>query len=142
MTCSITNRYKNVNNKLYYRPRRPILRGSPQRRALVIRLRVATPRKPNSARRPVVKVFASSKRKTIAHIPGIGHSLRRYSKVYISGVGARDLPGVNYSCIRGKLDFEGLRTKTKRRSIYGVKRDPIKATYVRRKFRELVKTKI
>ena len=141
MSCTINTRINNKANKLYYRPRRPILKLSPQRRALVIRLRVATPRKPNSARRPVVKVFASSKRKTIAHIPGIGHSLRRYSKIHIHGVGARDLPGVNYTCIRGKLDFEGLRHKTKRRSIYGTKRDPSKATYVRKKFRELIKSK-
>jgi len=33
----------------------------------------------------------------------------------------RDLPGVNYSCIRGIYDFLGSINKTKRRSIYGAK---------------------
>ena len=139
MSCTTGNRIKKMHSRRYYKPKRPILKGSPQRRGLVIRLRIATPRKPNSARRPVVKLFASSKKSTIAHIPGSGHTLRRYSKIIISGVGARDLPGVNYSCIRGLLDFDALRHKTKRRSIYGVPRDPLKVTYVRRKFRELLK---
>lgn len=138
MSSTICNRVKRKNNKRYYRPRRPILKGSPQRRGLVIRVRIATPRKPNSARRPVAKALISSGRKTISHIPGKGHSLRRYSKILIHGVGARDLPGVNYTCIRGHLDFEPLRTKIRRRSIYGVPRDPLKITYVRRKLRELV----
>ncbi len=137
--ATVTNRFKNIKNKKYYRPRRPILKGSPQRRGLAIRVKIATPRKPNSARRPVVKALISSRRKTIAHIPGKGHSLRRYSKIMINGVGARDLPCVNYSCIRGKLDFEPLRHKIKRRSIYAVKRDPLKITYIRKKHRELVK---
>lgn len=138
MSSTITNRVKNKHNVRYYRPRRPILKMSPQRRGLVIRVRVATPRKPNSARRPVAKALITSGRKTISHIPGKGHSLRRYSKILIHGVGARDLPGINYTCIRGHLDFEPLRSKTKRRSIYGVPRDPLKITYIRKKLRELI----
>ena len=134
---SVHNKVKNVKNKLYYRPRRPVLKGSPQRRGVVIRLRICTPRKPNSARRPVVKLLLSSRRKTIAHIPGSGHSLKRYSKVMISGVGPKDLPGIHYTCIRGKFDCEAITRKTKRRSIYGVKLPPLKRTYVRRKLREL-----
>lgn len=137
LTCK-PQRLRNENTKLYYRPRRPVLKKSPQRRGLSIRVRVATPRKPNSARRPVVKAFLTSRRKTLAHIPGKGHSLRRYSKIMVNGVGARDLPCVNYTCMRGKLDFEALRSKTKRRSIYGVPRDPLKIKYIRRKHRELL----
>jgi small subunit ribosomal protein S12 len=131
------NKIKNLSNKLYYRPRRPVLKKSPQRKGVVIRLRICTPRKPNSARRPVVKLFLSSKRKTIAHIPGSGHSLKRYSKVIISGVGPKDLPGVHYTCIRGKFDCESLIKKTKRRSIYGVKLPPTQKVYIRKKLREL-----
>ncbi len=135
------NSYKNRNNFLYYRPNRPVLKGSPQRKGVVIRLRICTPRKPNSARRPVVKLFLSSKRKTIAHIPGSGHSLKRYSKVIISGVGPRDLPGVHYTCVRGKFDCEPIHRKTKRRSIYGVKLPAILKTYVRKKLREVANKK-
>ena len=134
---TINNKIKNIKNKLYYRPRRSVLKGSPQRKGVVIRLRICTPRKPNSARRPVVKVFLSSKRKTIAHIPGSGHSLKRYSKVIVSGVGPKDLPGVHYTCVRGKFDCEAIFRKTKRRSIYGVKLPPEKKTYIRKKLREL-----
>lgn len=131
------NKIKNINNFLYYRPKRPVLKGSPQRKGNVIRLRICTPRKPNSARRPVVKLFLTSKRKTIAHIPGSGHNLKRYSKVLISGVGPKDLPGVHYTCIRGHFDCEPLDKKTKRRSIYGVKLPALLKTHVRRKLREL-----
>lgn len=131
-------RLKKKNEFLYYKPRRPVLKKSPQRRGVVIRLRICTPRKPNSARRPVVKSMLSSRRKTIAHIPGSGHSLKRYSKIWVSGVGPRDLPGVHYTCIRGKMDLEPCFKKTKRRSIYGVKLPPIKRTHVRRKLRELI----
>jgi ribosomal protein S12 len=41
--------------------------------------------------------------------------------VLIEGGGARDLPGVYCNCIRGLFDLKGIYTKTKRRSIYGVK---------------------
>jgi ribosomal protein S12 len=58
----------------------------------------------------------------------------------ISGVGPKDLPGVHYTCIRGKLDCEALTQKTRRRSIYGVKLPALKKTYIRRKLRELIKS--
>lgn len=112
--------------KFYKRPKRnkrPKLNFGPQKRGVVVRLRICTPRKPNSARRPAVKLKLSTKKKALAHIPGQKHNLRRYSKVLISGGGARDLPVVNYTCIRGILDFSPQYTKRKRRSIYGVKRN-------------------
>jgi len=137
--ATLNQRRKNFNKHIYRRPGRPVLKGSPQRRGVVIRLRICTPRKPNSAKRPVVKLFLTTKRKTIAHIPGSGHTLRRHSRVLISGVGARDLPGVNYTCIRGKYDCDSISTKTKRRSIYGVKLPADKKTHVRRRLREMIK---
>ncbi len=135
--ATFNNKLKNKNNFVYRRPKRPVLKGSPQRRGVVIRARICTPRKPNSARRPVVKLMLSSRRKTVAHIPGSGHSLKRYSKVLIAGVGPKDLPGVNYTCVRGYLDCEPCFYKTKRRSVYGVKKPPMEKTYVRKKLREL-----
>ncbi len=99
-----------------------------------MRARIVTPRKPNSAKRPVAKVVLVNKKRVTAHIPGIGHSIRRYSKVMISGVGARDLPGVRYSLIRGIMDFHGLLKKKRRRSIYAAPQpDGIKR--MRRKLR-------
>lgn len=137
--ATLGQKHRKFNIFPYRRPKHPALRGSPQRRGITIRLRICTPRKPNSARRPVVKLFLSTKRKTIAHIPGSGHSLRRHSKVLISGDGPRDLPGVNYTCIRGVLDFEPMWSKTKRRSIYGVKTPAEQKTHTRRKLRDVVK---
>ncbi|MCL4137339.1 UNVERIFIED_CONTAM: hypothetical protein GTU68_024854 [Idotea baltica] len=102
-----------------------------------MRLRICTPRKPNSARRPVAKVKLSTKKKILAHIPGSGHNLRRHSRILASGNGARDVPVVNYTCIRGVYDFSPLYSKRRRRSIYGVKQNPELKTHVRRKFRNI-----
>lgn len=95
---------------------------NPQKKAIVKRVRIQTPRKPNSARRQVVKLVLGRKRYTVAYIPGKGHTLKKHSRVLIRGGGARDLPGVFASCIRGVFDLKGCNYKTKRRSIYGVKK--------------------
>lgn len=93
---------------------------APQNKSIVLKLRIVTPRKPNSARRPNVKVILSNNEYLIAHIPGSGHNLKRHSESLIRGGGARDLPGVGYTCIRGKYGLSGVVGISKRRSIYGV----------------------
>ena len=113
----------------------PALKKNPQLQGSVARSTIVTPRKPNSARRPVAKVFLSNDKRVTAHIPGIGHNLRRFSHTLIRGGGARDLPGVRYTCIRGVYDLIGVLKKTKRRSIYGVKWPATKDRRGRRKFR-------
>ena len=118
--------------------KRPKLNQSPQRKGIVLRLRICTPRKPNSARRPVVKAMLSTQKKALSHIPGAGHTLKRHSRTLIKGVGARDLPVVNYTCIRGVYDFEPLSKKRRRRSIYGVKLSSDLRTHVRRSIRNLL----
>jgi len=112
------------------------LKSNPQVRGVVMRARIVTPKKPNSARRPVVKVVLVNKNRVTAHIPGIGHNLRRHSTVLIRGGGARDLPGVSYSCIRGVYDLAGVVNRTKRRSIYGIPLKEHLKKKVRRKFRQ------
>ena len=124
------------NKRSYANKKNPILFNRPQIRGVVMKVRITTPRKPNSARRPVVKVLLSNKKHRVAHIPGIGHNLRKHSEVLISGVGARDLPGVHFSCIRGVYDFAPVYSKIRRRSIYGVKQPDIKKTKLRRKLRK------
>lgn len=86
---------------------------------------------------PVTKLKLSSKKKALAHIPGQGHNLRRHSRVLIHGTGARDLPVVNYTCIRDVYDFNPLYLKRRRRSIYGVKQLPELKKHVRRVLREV-----
>jgi small subunit ribosomal protein S12 len=62
-----------------------------------------------------------SNRKTVnCHIPGIKHSLQRYSTVLIRGGRVRDLPGIKYRLIRGKFDLKRVYDRLKARSKYGI----------------------
>jgi hypothetical protein len=74
-----------------------------------------------------------------AHIPGIGHTMKKYAKVLVRGRGPRDLPGVRYACIRGVLDFIGLKKKKRRRSIYGAEQNNLLKIRARRKYRSAIK---
>ena len=121
--------------KFKKRYRSAALTQCPQRKGDVIRPKIVTPKKPNSARRPVVKASLSNDKFVVAHIPGIGHNLRKHSDILVRGGGCRDLPGVRHTCVRGVLDFLGVKNKTRRRSIYGVKKPQQKITKLRRKFR-------
>lgn len=116
---TITQRRKTFRTKTNYNLS-PALKKCPQVRGRVVRLKIVTPRKPNSARRPVVKTKLVNKRRVTAHIPGIGHTLRRFSEVLIKGTGPRDIPGVNYRCCRGVYDLGPVLKKKRRKSIYGV----------------------
>lgn len=109
----------------------------PQVRGTIVKLRIITPKKPNSARRPVAKVKLVNKRRVTSHIPGIGHTLRKHADLLIRGGGARDLPGVNYSCCRGVYDLNGVLTKSRRRSIYGLAKPIHLKKKIRRKFRKI-----
>ncbi len=125
---------------VYKRPERnkkPKLNKGPQKKGVILRLRICTPRKPNSARRPAAKLKLTTKKRALAHIPGSGHNLRKFSKVLINGNAARDLPVVNYTCIRGVYDFAPLQNIRRRRSIYGLKLNSELKTHIRRKFRTL-----
>lgn len=130
-----------LKNKIYLKKkahkRTPALLQCPQVRGTVAKLKILTPKKPNSARRPVVKVKLVNKRRVTAHIPGIGHTLRKHADVLIRGGGARDLPGVCYSCSRGVYDLHGVFTKRRRRSIYGIAKPSSEKKKVRRKFRRV-----
>jgi small subunit ribosomal protein S12 len=109
---------------------------NPQAAGYVYRLRIVTPRKPNSARRPAVKAVLNNGKWPVVHIPGIGHNLRKHSDILIRGRGPRDLPGVRHSCLRGVYDFLGVKDKNRRRSIYGVSRPQHKINKIRKKFRK------
>lgn len=113
-----------------------ILDENPQKKGMVLKTRIVTPKKPNSARRPVAKISLVNKKQTVAHIPGIGHNLRKHSNTLIRGGGARDLPGVSYTCIRGVFDLSGVLNKQRRRSIYGVSIPENKKKKLRKKFRQ------
>ena len=115
---------KNFFTKYTRYKRRPhnarMLLNSPNKKGVVRRLRIQTPRKPNSARRMVFKLWLTTRRHTVSSIKGSGHNLKRFSTVLIAGTGSRDLPGIYSHCIRGRFDLKGLYYKRRRRSIYGV----------------------
>jgi small subunit ribosomal protein S12 len=124
----------NFRPKKKHHKKTPALLNCPQVRGTVVRLKILTPKKPNSARRPVAKVKLVSKRRLTAHVPGIGHTLKKHSTVLVRGGGARDLPGVNYTCCRGVFDLHGVLGKKRRRSIYGIPK-PVSSKKPRRKYR-------
>lgn len=100
-----------------------ILLSNPHKRGVVHQIRITTPRKPNSAKRKTVQVLIYQfKRLAVSYVPGGSHNLKKSSKVIIEGHGPKDLPAVNTVCLRGVLDLTGVLHKTKRRSIYGVKK--------------------
>ena len=100
----------------------PALKGSPQRRGVCTRVYTTTPKKPNSALRKVARVRLSSGVEVTAYIPGVGHNLQEHSIVLIRGGRVKDLPGVRYHIVRGKLDASGVQGRNKSRSKYGTKK--------------------
>ena len=100
----------------------PALRGAPQKRGVCTRVYTTTPKKPNSALRKVARVRLTNGMEVTSYIPGEGHNLQEHSVVLIRGGRVKDLPGVRYHMIRGKLDTQGVQGRKKSRSKYGVKR--------------------
>lgn len=94
---------------------------NPQKRGVVTLVKTMTPKKPNSALRKVARVRLSNRTEVTAYIQGEGHNLAEHGIVLIRGGRVKDLPGVKYHLIRGKLDLEGVLGRKKARSKYGTK---------------------
>ena len=101
----------------------PALERSPQKRGVCTKVYTTTPKKPNSALRKVARVRLSNGFEVTAYIPGEGHNLQEHSVVLIRGGRLKDLPGVRYHVVRGKLDTVGVNERKQSRSKYGVKKD-------------------
>ena len=99
-----------------------IKNGCPQKRGVCIKVGTLTPKKPNSALRKFARVRLTNGAEVNAYIGGIGHNLQEHSVVTIRGGRVKDLPGVRYHIIRGKLDLEGVKDRKNARSKYGVKK--------------------
>ncbi len=95
---------------------------NPQKRGVVILVKTMTPKKPNSALRKVARVRLSNRAEVTAYIQGEGHSLAEHGIVLVRGGRVKDLPGVKYHLIRGKLDLAGVVGRKQARSIYGTKK--------------------
>lgn len=100
----------------------PALEKCPQKRGICSKLVIRTPKKPNSALRKIVKLRLSNNKLVYAYIPGEGHNLQEYSIVIIRGGRVKDLPGIKYHLVRGKLDFSGVPSRKTSRSKYGTKK--------------------
>lgn len=95
---------------------------NPQKRGVVTLVKTVTPKKPNSALRKVARVRLSNKTEVTAYIQGIGHDLSEHAIVVVRGGRVKDLPGVKYHIVRGKLDMSGVVGRKTSRSKYGAKR--------------------
>ena len=102
--------------------KRPTSNPSPFKRGVCLRVATRTPKKPNSALRKFARVKLSNGMEVTAYIPGEGHNLQEHSVVLIRGGRVKDLPGVRYHIVRGKLDTVGVTGRKQSRSSYGTKR--------------------
>jgi small subunit ribosomal protein S12 len=100
----------------------PALRKCPQKRGVCTRVYTQTPKKPNSALRKVARVRLTTGMEVTTYIPGMGHNLQEHSVVLIRGGRVKDLPGVRYHVVRGKLEAHGVQDRKQGRSKYGTKR--------------------
>lgn len=115
-----TSRIKKITNI-----KKPALMKNPQRKGVCLKVYTRAPKKPNSALRKLVKVRLTNSLDIIAYIPGEGHNLQQHSMVLIKGGRVKDLPGVKYRVIRGKLDVQGVLNRKTSRSKYGTKKNTI-----------------
>ena len=106
--------FNNLRNK-------PVNSTSPFKRGVCVKVFTSTPKKPNSALRKVARVRLTNGMEVTAYIPGEGHNLQEHSIVLIRGGRVRDLPGVKYHIIRGRLDTAGVEGRKRGRSKYGSK---------------------
>ena len=96
--------------------------SSPQKRGVCTVVKTDTPKKPNSAMRKIARVRLTNGMEVTSYIPGEGHNLQEHSVVMIRGGRVKDMPGVRYHIIRGKLDTQGVANRMQARSKYGAKK--------------------
>lgn len=103
---------------------RPVIfpSGRPFMRGVCVKVTTMTPKKPNSALRKIARIRLTSGQEVTAYIPGEGHNLQEHSVVLIRGGRVKDLPGVRYHVVRGKLDTAGVSNRKQGRSLYGTKK--------------------
>ena len=114
--CKKKRKQKTKNKKT------PALLNCPQKKGVCLKIFLRTPKKPNSALRKLARIRLSNNKRINVYIPGEGHNLQEYSTVLMRGGRVKDLPGIKYHLVRGKLDFAGLSSRRTSRSKYGAKK--------------------
>ncbi|MEI8143553.1 MAG: 30S ribosomal protein S12 [Candidatus Berkelbacteria bacterium] len=118
---SKTTAIKTTFNFIENRPKK-ISKGCPQKRGVCVKVGTMTPKKPNSALRKFARVRLANGYEVNAYIGGEGHNLQEHSVVVIRGGRVKDLPGMRYHIVRGKLDLSGVKDRKTARSKYGAKK--------------------
>lgn len=108
--------------KIKKKTKSPSLQSCPHKRGVCLNVRTQTPKKPNSALRKVARIRLSNGQEVTGYVPGEGHNLQEHSIVLIRGGRVKDLPGVRYHIVRGKLDTNGVENRRVSRSKYGAKK--------------------
>lgn len=119
---TISQLIRKGRKRIIEKTKTPALNSCPQRRGVCTRVYTSTPKKPNSALRKVARVRLTNQIEVTAYIPGEGHNLQEHSIVLIRGGRVKDLPGVRYHIIRGKMDTSGVGDRKRSRSKYGTKK--------------------
>lgn len=132
------NKYKKNNLTVFVSRVASRLKNAPQRKSLVLRIVLLTPKKPNSALRHAAKsVIYKNSKKVYARVPGIGMVPMKYNRLLLRGGRANDIPSIRLTAIRNVYDFAGLYGKKKRRSIYGTPRPEYFTGHIRRRYRKM-----
>ncbi len=118
---SKTTAIKTTFNYLKNRPVE-LNKGCPQKRGVCVKVGTMTPKKPNSALRKFARVRLTNGMEVNAYIGGEGHNLQEHSVVVIRGGRVKDLPGMRYHIVRGKMDLTGVKDRKQGRSKYGAKK--------------------
>ena len=111
--------FNSIKNKPEFYP-------SPFKRGVCTKVSTTTPKKPNSALRKIARVRLTNGMEVTAYIPGEGHNLQEHSVVVLRGGRVKDLIGVRYHIVRGRLDTTGIEKRRKSRSKYGTKLPKVK----------------
>jgi len=101
---------------------KPNFYNAPFKRGVCTKVTTTTPKKPNSALRKIARVRLTNRMEVTAYIPGEGHKLQEHSVVMIRGGRVKDLAGVRYHIVRGRLDATSVDKRKQGRSLYGAKR--------------------
>lgn len=100
---------------------KPNFYNSPFKRGVCLKVSTTTPKKPNSALRKIARVRLTNGMEVTAYIPGEKHKLQEHSVVILRGGRVKDLAGVRYHIVRGRLDATGVEARRQSRSLYGAK---------------------
>ena len=113
-SVALARGFNSIKNK-------PIFYPAPFKRGVCTKVSTTTPKKPNSALRKIARVRLTNGMEVTAYIPGEGHTLQEHSVVMIRGGRVKDLIGVRYHIVRGRLDATGVDKRRQSRSLYGAK---------------------